>query len=99
MAYLLRYHAAAVEDFAEIPLAMVARIRRAVETRLATAPFEYGERLRDDLSGLWKIRVGDYRVVYEADEKTRLVSIWGVAHRKGVYPAMVKRWLRRKGRK
>ncbi|HLG29755.1 MAG TPA: hypothetical protein VI387_06045 [Candidatus Brocadiales bacterium] len=39
------------------------RIRNAIETRLATAPHQYGEPLRKTLRGYWKLRVGDYRIV------------------------------------
>ena len=33
----------------------------------------------------WRIRVGDYRVLYEIDEKTRAVRIMRVRHRREVY--------------
>ena len=33
----------------------------------------------------WRIRVGDYRVVYEVDDKRRQVRIFRVRHRREVY--------------
>jgi len=33
----------------------------------------------------WRIRVGDYRVVYEIDDVVRLVAIERVQHRDSVY--------------
>lgn len=33
----------------------------------------------------WRIRVGDYRVVYEIDDKARAVRIMRVRHRREVY--------------
>ena len=33
----------------------------------------------------WRIRVGDYRVLYEIDEKAKAVKIMGVRHRREVY--------------
>ena len=33
----------------------------------------------------WRIRIGDYRVVYEIDEKARAVRIMRVRHRREVY--------------
>ena len=33
----------------------------------------------------WRIRVGDYRVLYEIDEKARVVRIMRVRHRREVY--------------
>jgi mRNA interferase RelE/StbE len=36
---------------------------------------------RDD----WRIRVGDYRIVYGIDDERRVVEILAVAHRRDVY--------------
>jgi len=34
---------------------------------------------------LWRIRVGDYRVIYTLDEQTKTINITRVAHRREVY--------------
>ena len=36
-------------------------------------------------SDLWRIRVGDYRVVYEIRDRQLIVVIVGIAHRREVY--------------
>jgi len=33
----------------------------------------------------WRIRVGDYRIRYRIDDKTRTVTITRIAHRREVY--------------
>jgi len=33
----------------------------------------------------WRIRIGDYRVIYEIDEKTKAVRVMRVRHRREVY--------------
>ena len=33
----------------------------------------------------WRIRVGHYRVIYEVDDKERVVRVFRVKHRKEVY--------------
>lgn len=43
------------------------------------------EWLTGPLRGLRKVRVGDYRVVYEVDEPGRLVHVATVGHRHTVY--------------
>jgi mRNA interferase RelE/StbE len=78
-------------DLVELPATSRARIIRAVESRLATEPTRYGVRLRQSLGGLWKIRVGDYRIVYEIGEKR--VTVWAIRHRKDVYEEAELRWL------
>jgi mRNA interferase RelE/StbE len=65
------------------------RIKKAIETRLMVAPQEYGEPLRKTLKGYWKLRVGDYRIVFKIDGDE--ILILGICHRKGVYPLMESR--------
>lgn len=33
----------------------------------------------------WRIRVGNYRVLYEINDESRLVKVYRIAHRKEVY--------------
>ncbi|MFH1985667.1 MAG: type II toxin-antitoxin system RelE/ParE family toxin [Pseudomonadota bacterium] len=65
------------------------RIKKAIENRLMIAPQEYGQPLRKNLKGYWKLRVGDYRIVFKVagDE----IHILGICHRKEIYPLMEKR--------
>lgn len=84
MVYLLRYHpAVAEEDVPRIPRNLQARVARAIESRLTTAPGQYGVPLRGSLKGYWKLRVGDYRVVF----KVVAGEVWvlTILHRKEVY--------------
>jgi mRNA interferase RelE/StbE len=41
--------------------------------------------LRGNLSGYYRYRVGDYRVIYLIDEEQKLVFINTIAHRRYVY--------------
>jgi mRNA interferase RelE/StbE len=84
MHFTLHYHpSVCVEDLPRIDRRTKDRIRKAIEERLQTAPHEYGEPLRKSLKGYWKLRVGDYRVVFEVIESE--VWILGIMHRKSVY--------------
>jgi mRNA interferase RelE/StbE len=86
----LRYHPDV--KTADIPLLdtkLRTRIKNAIESRLATAPHLYGEPLRKTLRGYWKLRVGDYRVVFKIVGEE--VWILGIIHRKKVYEAIKKR--------
>jgi mRNA interferase RelE/StbE len=90
MSFTLRYHPAVRSD--DLPLIdrkMRDRIRKAIEERLQTLPHEYGEPLRKTLKGYWKLRVGDYRVVFKIMKSE--VWILGVRHRKEIYKDIDKR--------
>ena len=87
MAYTISYHhLVKSEDIPKLDNTVKTRIRKAIETRLMTAPEEYGEPLRKTLKGYRKLRVGDYRVVFkvEGNEST----ILGIRHRRDIYKVM-----------
>jgi mRNA interferase RelE/StbE len=77
-------------DLPSFPRNIQERILRAIEQRLITAPDRFGRRLRRTLLGLWRIRVGDYRVIYEI--RGHDVHIWAIGHRRDAYDEMAKRW-------
>lgn len=93
MAYEVEFREIVWDDLQALPRNIRERIVRAVEQRLTTAPTHYGVKLRQALSDLWKLRVGDYRVVYEFVGNH--VTVWAVRHRKDVYGTVERRWLHR----
>jgi mRNA interferase RelE/StbE len=88
--FQLRYHPDVKSiDIPFLDAKLRTRIKNAIEKRLTVAPHLYGEPLRKTLHGYWKLRIGDYRVVFKivAEE----VWILGIIHRKNVYEAIKKR--------
>jgi mRNA interferase RelE/StbE len=84
VAFTVRYHPEVKEvDLPRINVKMRERIRRAIESRLMTAPQEYGLPLRKNLGGYWKLRVGDYRVVFNVEGE--VIYVLGIRHRKNIY--------------
>lgn len=63
---------------------MVRRIIGRVEA-LATNPRPPGCVKLQGATNLWRIRIGDYRVVYSVGDRARLVDIRVVRHRRDVY--------------
>lgn len=59
------------------------RIKKAIEKKLLTHPETFGKPLRGSLVPLWKLRVGDYRIVY--DFKADRVYVHTIGHRKHIY--------------
>ena len=90
MAYKLIYHADVKKiDLAKIDNKNKTMIKRAIEERLATQPEIYGKPLQRSLKGYWKLRVGDYRVVFKISENN--IFILGIMDRKNVYSQIEKR--------
>ncbi|MEK6683172.1 MAG: type II toxin-antitoxin system RelE/ParE family toxin [Nitrospirota bacterium] len=89
MTFALLYHPEVSDDIARLDERLKKRIKSAIEHRLTTAPHQYGEPLRKTLKGYWKLRVGDYRVVFKIVEQD--VRVLGIGHRKEVYEKIGKR--------
>jgi len=90
MTFVVKYYPDVLsEDIPAISPGMRALIRKAIETRLMYAPQDYGEPLRKTLKGYWKLRVGDYRIVFKIREN--IVQIIGIGHRKDIYERMFSR--------
>lgn len=83
MAFAVIFHPVVKDDAATIAKAVRERIRSAIATRLTIEPALYGKPLRGTLAGYWKLRVGDWRVVYAIRDNE--VIVFAIKHRSRVY--------------
>ncbi len=91
MSFKITYHPDVFKvDLPKINRNIQARIKKAIEDRLMTAPGSYGEPLSGSLHGLMKLRVGEYRIVFRLKEKD-LLHIYIVMDRKDVYEDVYRR--------
>jgi mRNA interferase RelE/StbE len=62
-------------------------ILRYLRKRIATGndPRRFGKPLLGDLKGLWRYRVGDYRIVARIEDDRLVVLVVKVGHRLNVY--------------
>jgi len=72
-----------LREFRKLPQNVRDRILKAIDEIIAS-PFS-GVRLRDELEGRWRWRVGKHRIIYRIDQATRLVVFLDVGLRKSVY--------------
>ena len=63
---------------------LVSRIVPKIE-KLTENPRPAGTRKLRGYTDIWRIRVGDYRIVYIIDGENRTVTITRIAHRRDVY--------------
>ena len=90
LTFVLRYHPDVRDvDIPQLNETLRKRIKKAIEERLSISPHQYGEPLRKTLKGYWKLRVGDYRVVYKVAGNE--VWILAIINRKDVYKKIVKK--------
>ena len=69
------------------------RLSKSVVTKIASAINELSEnprpsgvkKLKDSSEDLYRIRVGDYRIIYVIDDGIKIVNIRRLGHRKDIY--------------
>ena len=83
MIFSIRIKASAAKELKRVVKPDRTRIVSAID-RLAENPF-LGDALKGDMRGLRRLRVGDYRVLYEVRESVLVVLVVRVAHRRDVY--------------
>lgn len=86
MAFRIEWKKSTKKDLRRLPQSAVDRVLEAVE-ELADDPFPPGVVKLTGAEHAYRIRVGDYRVVYAVVTGQQMVEIQRVRHRKDVYRA------------
>ena len=83
MCYTVHILRRAQRELARLPQGIYERVRDAIRT-LAQDPRPSGCLKLKAHKG-WRIRIGDYRVVYEIDDQQQVVTVFHIGHRSDVY--------------
>jgi mRNA interferase RelE/StbE len=84
MAFRIEWKKSTRKDLRKLPASTVERIIETVEG-LADNPFPHGVEKLSGSEHAYRVRRGDYRIVYEVVTESKLIEIQRVRHRKDVY--------------
>ena len=84
MGYRIILKPSADRALTRLPLALADRIERTLEA-LAADPRPPGVKKMQGAANLWRVRVSDYRIVYEIHDREIVIVVLRIAHRKDVY--------------
>jgi mRNA interferase RelE/StbE len=82
--YTIVFARSAREELEDLPESVARRALARIEA-LAQEPRPRGCCKLSGSENVWRIRIGDYRVLYAIDDPGRLVDIIAVRHRKDAY--------------
>lgn len=88
MTWGVRYAKTAVENFVKIGKNSASKIIAKLDTYCAAAnPLRFAKPLTGAFDGLYRFRIGVYRVIFEIDRRGQVTILWilTVQHRKDVY--------------
>ncbi|MEH1854151.1 MAG: type II toxin-antitoxin system RelE/ParE family toxin [Nostoc sp.] len=84
MSYEVKFSTGAKKQFRKLPLEVQERIQTKIND-LAIEPRPNGVKKLQGDDNSYRIRVGDYRVVYELDDDVLIVTVIKVGHRSEIY--------------
>lgn len=84
MSYDVTFARSARKELQALSRALQERLFRRIEA-LANNPRPAGCRKLEGAEDLWRIRIGDYRVIYSIDDARRHVDVSAVRHRSEAY--------------
>lgn len=85
MPHKILYTVSAKKELAEIPRPEYSKVVAAINS-LAENPFPHGSlKLEGTKEKLYRIRKGNYRIIYSVEHNIITVTILKIAHRKDVY--------------
>jgi mRNA interferase RelE/StbE len=90
MSYRLILHATAVDEIGALPKTIKPRVKAAIDSLAETPVSRAASRLKGRANA-YRLRVGNYRIIYEVHAAEVVVYIVGVAHRKEVYRRLLRR--------
>lgn len=82
--YAITFARSARRELEKIDPSLARRILTTIE-ELSNEPRPPGCRKLQGSTNLWRVRVGDYRVVYSVDDRHRVIDITAVRHRREAY--------------
>ncbi|MFQ5881866.1 MAG: type II toxin-antitoxin system RelE/ParE family toxin [Candidatus Methylomirabilales bacterium] len=74
----------AQRDLRKLPQAVEEQVIRALDI-LRSQPRPVGVKKLAGGTNEWRLRVGDYRILYEINDKKRYVRVFRIAHRRDAY--------------
>ena len=88
MIYKVRISQKAEKDFVKIPKGEVIKIVEKIES-LAKNPFPQGsKKIKVSEEDLYRIRQGNYRVLYVVASEIKIVEVRRIGHRKDIYRSL-----------
>jgi mRNA interferase RelE/StbE len=82
--YSIEFVSSAQKDVIVLPLQIQERIETEID-HFQNNPRPNGCKKLKGLANMWRVRIGNYRILYKIDEKLKHIIIYRVLHRKDVY--------------
>ncbi|HOH29069.1 MAG TPA: type II toxin-antitoxin system RelE/ParE family toxin [Candidatus Hydrogenedentes bacterium] len=82
--YKIQWKSSAAREVRKLPKDVIQRVIQRIEA-LVQNPFPSGARKMATVPGAFRLRVGDYRIIYRVYDKELVIEVIRVGHRRDIY--------------
>ena len=84
MSYSIVIKESALKQLEKVPKIFSKKIEKLIDS-LSENPRPVGVKKLKGTKDLYRVRVGDYRIIYSIDEDVKIVDVRKIGHRKDIY--------------
>ncbi len=85
MIYKVEFTPQGLDDISKLDKSVVKRIIQKIEWLAKNLDIIIPQLLKGEFKGMYKLVIGDWRVLYTADFKEKIITIHILGHRKDIY--------------
>lgn len=83
--YDIKFKKKAYKELFKLPSIMIKKVAISIDELAVDPRPEGSKKLKGSNENLWRIRIGDYRVIYLIEDTIKIVEIRKIGHRKDIY--------------
>ncbi|MEQ8478729.1 type II toxin-antitoxin system RelE/ParE family toxin [Fulvivirga sp.] len=83
--YHIRFKKKAQKELFKLPSVMIKKLAASIDQLELDPRPDGSKKLKGSNENLWRIRIGDYRVIYLIEDVIKIVEIRKIGHRKDIY--------------
>lgn len=83
--YKIIFHKEVSKDLKNISVSQIKAIKTAIDERLSVRPYDFRALSGKRYKGLYRLRVGDFRIIYRIIDDENSVVILAIGHRREIY--------------
>lgn len=84
MSYQVLVERRALKELSKLPTDISRRVTSAIDG-LSGQPRPHNSKKLSGSRDQWRVRIGDYRILYEINDKSREVRVYAIGHRREIY--------------
>lgn len=83
--YTILFKKSAIKELEQLPVQVAKRIGKVIDTFSENPRPRGSKKLEGQNETLWRVRVGDYRIIYFIKDVVHIIEIRRIGHRKNIY--------------